>query len=163
MTLQLWGLTDMEIKLTQGQIALLDDADYELVSMYKWSAVKSNKYEYYATAFINGKSIRMHRYLLQATITDIVDHKNGNTLDNRRENIRLCTHQENQRNRHRTVGKSKYRGVTWTGNIKKWRARLTVDGRKIHLGYYTLEEEAAEAYDKKALAVFKEFASLNIK
>ena len=94
-----------EIKLTQNKIALVDDEDYELASSKKWYAAKDHN-TYYALSkesIGNGKvkTLRLHRFLLDAKIGQEIDHENGNGLDNRRENLRFCTHAENIKNSHR--------------------------------------------------------------
>ena len=91
-----------------------------------------------------------------------VDHINGNPLDNRKSNLRICTNAENQRNRgvnkNNTSG---YKGVCWAKQNKKWKARIKHNGKLIHLGYYKDKEEAARAYDKKAKELHGEYAYLN--
>jgi hypothetical protein len=93
-----------------------------------------------------------------------VDHINGNGLDNRKSNLRICTHQQNCENsRKRKKSFSKYKGVYWSKNAKKWVAQITIDGKSKHLGYFELEEDAAAAYDKAAVKYFGEFACLNFR
>lgn len=139
-----------EIILTQKQVAVIDDNDYKIVKDYKWYAIISKtKRTYYAASTINKKMVQMHRLILKASTGQLVDHIDGNGLNNLRENIRICNKTENNRNRHSTVGVSKYKGVTWHKPTKKWRARITVNSKKIHLGLFLLETSAAEAYDKK--------------
>ena len=106
---------------------------------------------------------RIHRLLLGATNPKMqVDHINGNKLDNRKENLRLATNQQNQHN----VGKRKnntsgYKGVSWYRKRKKWKAAIKHNKKSIHLGYYDTPEEASRAYDKAAVEFFGEFAHLN--
>ena len=91
-----------------------------------------------------------------------IDHINGNGLDNRKVNLRLCNSSQNQRNaRKRKSGTSRFKGVDWHKESKKWRARICVNRKRIHIGRYKSEFEAAQAYDKKAIELFGEFASLN--
>jgi hypothetical protein len=86
-------------------------------------------------------------------------------LDNRRENLRICTIQQNIRNSRKWKTKeqtSKYKGVTWKKEKSKWRAYICVDRKQIHLSYYNSEAEAAKAYNIAAIKYFGEFANLNI-
>lgn len=157
------------IKLTQGQFALIDDIDFERISQYKWHAVKaSNKHSWYANTNIwikkDGKkirySLRMHRFLLNTPKGKVVDHINGNGLDNRRENIRICDQKNNVCNAiaHRN-SISKYRGVSLQSG--KWKVQIQINKKKIHLGYFDSEEEAAQVYNKAAKKYHGEFARLN--
>ncbi len=120
--------------------------------------------------YIHNRQGGLHRQILNAPKGLWVDHKNGNTADNRRSNIRLCTPAENLRNRppmKASIVKkhgSKYKGLAWdyTGNYqKRWMAKICVDGKTHWLGCYATEEEAAKAYDKGALKYHGEFAKLN--
>ena len=90
-----------------------------------------------------------------------VDHRDHNTLDNRRENIRICTHAENMMNRQKGSG-SKPKGVSEFKRTEKLRARIKVKGKDIHLGYFDNEDDAALAYNVAALKYHGEFACLNI-
>lgn len=146
-----------EIPLTRGKVALVDDDDYAELSKYKWEFDGR-----YATSrrIERGKKIYMHRYILQPTKKEIVDHANGNKLDNRRDNLRIASFQQNSANSklhsHNTSG---YRGVyKWKGY---WRAAVTYRNKQISCGYYKNKEDAALAYNKKALELFGEFAKLN--
>jgi hypothetical protein len=154
------------ISLTQNKIALIDDEDFWLISQYKWYP-KRHRNTYYASANgprINGKrqTIFMHQLLLPSSKEQQVDHKNGNGLDNRRGNLRFATHAENMRNR---VGNktsfSKYKGVDWKKSNQKWRARIRVNNKELHLGCFFDEIEAAKAYDAAATKHYGEFAKLN--
>lgn len=149
-----------EIQLTRGAVAIVDDEDCEWLSAYKWYlsgdyALRSQK--------INGKytSVRMHRQIMgiDGLIDTVqIDHINGNGLDNRRCNLRLCTAQGNARNkRPNKKASSIYKGVYWHVRMQKWQSHLTCDGKIIHIGYFKSEIEAALAYNKKAKALFGEF------
>jgi type V secretory pathway adhesin AidA len=147
-------------------LVVFDDEDYELISNYKWFPAK-NYYTVYAIAHgptINGKreTIRMHRLILGATKDKLVDHKNRNGLDNRKENLRLCTATQNKYNQRAYTGSiSEYKGVTFDKETIKWRARISVENKRLHLGRFSSEKEAAEAYNKAAVEYFGEFALLN--
>lgn len=156
-----------EISLTQGHVALIDDGDYELVSVYKWcvhhvSFVKAGPY-----AINGGTQILMHRLILGATAGQQCDHRNGNGLDNRRANLRFCTTSQNQQNRRKQdhiCGKacsSVYKGVDWHKSSRCWRARIRHRGKQTYLGLFGNEYQAAAAYDTKAKELFGEFALTN--
>ena len=151
------------IKLTQGMVAMVDDEDFDMVSAYSWFANRINNI-YYASRKIrkeNGKrtDLRLHRFILGITDADVsVDHKNGNGLDNRRENLRVCTQANNALNRAINKNNSTgYPGVRWYESRKKFRADIQFNKRKISLGYFDDAVKASEAYDAKAKELFGEF------
>lgn len=110
------------------------------------------------------KAIYMHLEIMSVPDGMEVDHINGNGLDNRRENLRLCTRAQNRMNSVKRIGKSStFNGVYWHKNCRKWRASLKLDGKEIHIGYFNTELDAAEAYDEKAFELFGEFAKPNFK
>lgn len=138
--------------------ALVDDADLELVSQYTWwlhnGYARTDKQ-------VNGKRrhIFMHKLILEELPKGMVrDHANGNRLDNRRSNLRVCTQQQNSRNAA-GYGPSGFRGVSKYGD--KWRAYISLNGKRLYLGLYDDPKEGAEAYNKAALQHFGEFARLN--
>lgn len=158
----------MEIQLTQGKVALIDDADAALVSGNKWHLQVIRQRGYVKTYAARARRpedgpgvavILMHRVLTGARQGQYVDHKNGDGLDNRRENIRACTPQQNAANAQRQQGSSGYRGVHKCCN--KWRARISWQDTMISIGRFTTALEAAHAYDQKAKELFGEFATLN--
>jgi hypothetical protein len=141
-----------QVLLTQGKVALVDDEDFETVSQYRWFA-QFDRYNWYAVRQAprkNGKQkpIRMHNFLLQPKEGFEVDHINHDGLDNRRENLLVCSHAENLRNWSKARGVSKYIGVSWCNTHKKWKARINVDGKRISLGYFSSEKEAISAIEK---------------
>jgi hypothetical protein len=158
-----------KIHLIRGLYALVDDEDYERVSQYKWSISSSGGYDYPHTPIrIEGKIkyIKMHRFIMNADIDTLVDHKNKDTLDNRKCNLRLCTKSENMRNRAMSKNnKSGYKGVRYypfgRRKYKVWKAQIGFNRKYISIGYYHTKEEAALAYNEKAKELFGEFASLN--
>jgi hypothetical protein len=140
-----------EIKLTKGQVTIVDDDDYEELSKYKWYFDG-----FYAVRYEDGKLIFMHRQIVNAPKGLVVDHINRNKLDNRKSNLRLCTHRQNAVNsKHRN--NSGYKGVYYDRCLKKYVARI---GRK-HLGTFATVEEAAKVYDEHAKQLYGEFAYLN--
>lgn len=148
-----------EIRCTKGMIALVDDEDFELVSQFKWQAIFKGKTYY---AFTGRPGIRMHRMILGLTDPRIgVDHKNHNGLDNRRENLRISTQQDNVRNQRARKGTSKYKGVFFEKSTGKYKAAISVNYKTINLGRFFNELDAARAYDEAAKKYFGNFAVLN--
>lgn len=156
-----------EIKLTQGQVAFVDDEDYERLSQYKWSAIKASpKHPWYAVTNMHTekgrRSVRMHRVLLGAKSGDVIDHIDGNGLNNTRANLRFCSQSENVRNaRKHNASVSKYKGVTPAPQNGRWRAQIQFGGKKIPLGTHASEEMAAFVYNCAALQYFVPYARLN--
>jgi len=113
--------------------------------------------------WINGKYTFMHRYILGAPSDKQVDHINGSGIDNRRDNIRLCTKAQNAHNsRTPKDNKSGYKGVFWDERISKWVSQIGFGGELIRIGYFTDIIKAAQAYDDKARELFGEFARPNL-
>lgn len=158
-----------EIFLTQGKVTLVDDADYEWLNQYNWYAAKQHSGNYYAVRQIptvNGKqnTIFMHRQILGLEWKNKQqgDHQNHNTLDNRQDNLRICTNQQNQMNQKpKRNTSSQFKGVSWNKNAKKWQANIRINKELKHLGYWILEEVAALRYDMVAIREHGEFAHLN--
>jgi len=150
------------IELTQGKVALVDDEDFHYLSQWTWHASKHGK-KYYAenTSYRKNKSPKitlMHRLILEAKQ---IDHIDGNSLNNQKENLRACNKSQNAANQISRRGTSKYKGVCWCKRNNKWLAKITVNYKCKHLGYFINEIDAASAYDHAALEYFGEFASLN--
>lgn len=148
------------IKLTQGKVAFVDNIDYEWLNQWKWRALK-NWHTYYA---IRSKDpIAMHRLILGLTKGDgkQTDHINFNGLDNCRQNIRIVTRSQNNHHRRSFSGSSLYKGVTWQINRGKWQAQIRYNNKRIYIGTFRNEIDAAKAYNKKANELFGEFAHLN--
>lgn len=109
----------------------------------------------------------MHRFIIERKLKHKIpkgmecDHKNGNGLDNRRNNLRLATPSQNRINSNKKIGISGYRGVRWDKHRKRWRADIQFEGRKISLGRSLLKEECAKLYDKKAKELYGKFAFIN--
>jgi len=153
------------IRLVSGDHeALVDASDYPWLSMHRWYATTNPRSEsVYATTKIKGKNVKMHRLLLHPASHVHIDHINGQTLDNRRSNLRPATPTENGRNStKRIIGASAYKGVSpCRSKMNSWRSYIVVGGRQIHLGVFGSELEAAEAYDIAASMLFGEFARTN--
>ena len=153
------------IQLTQGRVAIVNDADCEWLSQWKWSTVKG-RFTYYARRSIwkNGKRtyVRMHRVILNTPPGKQTDHINGDGLDNRRGNLRVCTNSQNQMNsRKRLNCSSIYKGVYWDSCTRRWRALIRHNKRLKSLGRYDTQREAAMAYDEAAQRLFEGFALPN--
>ncbi len=160
------------IPLTRGQFAKVDDEDYESLSKFKWHARydKTTK-SYYAgrTGYCGKrkyKTILMHRSINCAKQGELVDHKDHDTLNNQRSNLRTCTNSQNCANsRKLKITKNKYKGVTRVAeDVNKtnpYLASLKHEGKIIYLGYYKTEVEAMEAYNDAAIKHHGEFAHLN--
>ncbi len=147
------------IPLNHGLEAIVDDEDYEELSKYKWYVGLPG------LDVMRARGILMSREIMKAPDGLEVDHKDGNGLDMQRSNLRLCTSSQNNQNRKKRKGTtSKYKGVFgWTG---RWQVGIKLQDTfgqtsKKHLGYFTVEEEAAKTYDEAARKHFGEFACLN--
>lgn len=155
----------LEIQLTKNQKVLVDKNLYEDLNKNKWYTMNcSGKYYAARTIKIDGKkkTILMHRYIMNAPKNKVVDHINGNTLDNRIENLRICSHKENIRNSKKCKNNtSGYTGVFFYKRTKRWQSCIGVNNKIINLGYYDTKEEAALAYNEAAIKYFGEFAKLN--
>jgi hypothetical protein len=153
------------IPLTNSTLfALVDDEDYEQVSEFKWRLAKAKMVDGYAIHGHGGRDALMHNMLMRPPKGLEVDHRNGLGLDNQRHNMRYATRSQQCMNRHRgnkRKGTSKYKGVRWWKAGSRWQARIKVNQKEIHLGYFTQELDAALAYDKAALDLFGEFANTN--
>lgn len=156
-----------EIPLTQGQFAKVSPSRYWELSKFRWYAGWSNyTRSFYAQRKVrlsDGRRVvqRMHREVLGVEFGDRreVDHINGDTLDNRDENLRFANRSENQRNRGKQKSnKSGFKGVSWNKEWKKWRAEIRIHGKAIILGYHLTPEAAHEAYCQAAKHYHGEFA-----
>lgn len=149
-----------EIALTRGYTALVNDKDYDRVSLHKWCASASRHTQYAQTkipAKVQGKYITvwMHRFIMQAGKGDIVDHRDRNGLNNTRNNLRLVTAAVNNIGYDsRTNSTTGYRGVYWREKNKKYLASISIEGKAKYLGLFTSVEEAARAYEKAAVELY---------
>lgn len=147
------------IPLSKGKFAIVDDEDFERVNQFKWGLLQGR----YAQRNASAKNPygRMHRFILQAPPELNVDHINGNGLDNRKCNLRLCTQAQNVQNSK--MPKTNVSGFKGVSQVKSgnWRAQISVDNTSKALGTFKTKEEAARAYDRAALEYYGEFARLN--
>jgi len=147
--------------LYKGKVfsVMLDNKDEGLYNQHVWHLSKQGNF-LYVEAWVGNKRITLHRLLLGFPMSH-TDHKNGNTLDNRRRNLRECTHAQNQWNRQFSSGRSKYKGVSWCSSTNKWKVRVKKNRKEYWVGRFDSETEAAKEYDKKAVELFGSFARLN--
>ncbi len=157
---------------TYGEKELLyDDEDQNFVGKYTWYLAKfKHSHSFYARTHIytpeNKRTVKLfHRLLLNINNSHIlIDHKDHNGLNNQKENLRICNTHQNMGNRRIQSGSSRFKGVSRLSDRKSakiWKAQIRIDSEKTYLGVYTVEEEAARAYDAAARIYFGKFASLN--
>lgn len=148
----------MRVELTQGKVAVIDAADAALVGKYRWRASRHSRNVWYATTTIGRKTVYMHRLLLPDAV--MVDHTNGDGLNNRRENLRPCTQAQNLHNsgmsKRNTTGN---KGVHFDKSRNKWAANIGIEGRMINLGRFTTKDEAVAARKAAELKYHGDFAS----
>lgn len=152
-----------EIPLTKGKVALVDDADYERLSQFKWSCDRG--YAVRAGKKCGGKykKIYMHREIMNTPNGEETDHINLCKTDNRRENLRNCSRSQNQSNSFKySNNTSGFKGVTWNSQKGMWMAQLMKNRKHIYLGLFENPKDAALAYNAGALLHFGEFAKLNV-
>ncbi len=151
------------IKLSKGKCATVDAEDFEGLNKHKWYIKEGGTDTFYAVRKKGGVIVYMHRQLMPVPKGLYVDHINRDGLDNRKANLRAATHSQNCRNRRKMRGNysSRYKGVHWSEELKKWRANIRIDRKAIHLGYFTDEIEAGRAYDAAAKLRHGKYASLN--
>jgi len=140
--------------------AVVDEADLDLVLQYRWCPEWKHD-RFYVGGYIDGKNISLHRFLTGAPKGMPVDHANGDGLDNRRSNIRVCTPSQNGANKKGSGKTSRYKGVWYVKRLGRWSASIKHNQKAKSLGYFETEQEAARAYDVAALEAFGDFALLN--
>jgi hypothetical protein len=149
------------IPLTQGKVVLVDDADYERVIGLSWYVLHTRGRWYAAHHSVGRGRFYMHRFLLNAPADVQVDHWDMDGLNNQRYNLRLAPGSGNYGNRDKKCNNtSGFKGVH-LHNGRYIRSRIKCEGRVYHIGYFATYEEAARAYDAKAVELFGEFARTN--
>jgi len=166
---RLWkyGSAYRRIYLGEGKFTMVEPGDFYWLNNYHWS-VNGRRERPYAVRYVHLsrdkiKTISMHREIMNFPKGRLVDHENGYTLDNRRDNLRTATREENAHNKGKTRTKtsSKFIGVYFDKNKNRWIVRIMYNYRKIYVGTFKDEIEAARAHDEAALKYHKEFAKLN--
>lgn len=149
------------------KIITVDTEDYDKIKNYKWSVNKDGNTFYahaYGRKINNSKTLIMHRFILDAKKNNMIDHINGNGLDNRKTNLRECTKSQNGYNR--TCQKygisSDYKGVCYSKKDQKYTVRIGIDGKRISLGNYDTDDQAAIAYNVACIKYHAEFARPNL-
>ena len=162
-----YGYFFRRIYLGEGEWAILDQEDYYRFGNSKWG-IEGKKDKFYAVRNVkNGdkkvRTERLHREIMDAPKGLLVDHRNGNSLDNRRANLRLATHAQNMHNRKKikTKTSSQYIGASLDKRSGRWASKIRCHGKKVHLGCFGSDIEAAKAYDEAAKKYHGEFARLN--
>ncbi len=155
-----------KIKLTKNKFSLVDDSDFDMLNKLKWHSYYDG-YNWYAlhTKRLPGnkfKSFQMHRLLLNPSSSKvIIDHKDGDGLNNQRSNLRLCTHSENMKNRRSMkISISGLKGVSWNKKSNKWEARIMSNRKNFYLGGFDSKIKAYDAYCKGCFKYHGKFARI---
>lgn len=156
-----------EIPLPQGKVVLVDDEDYDWLNQWNWRAHRAHDADMFyvirRTFKHEGRRVvAMHRQILGASPGELVDHRDGNSLNNQRSNLRFCDWFQNNWNRRKGVRNSSgYKGVYWHKTNNSWAAQIVFKGHKLHLGLFPNPIEAARTYDVAAFEHYGDFAVLN--
>lgn len=150
-------------ELPSGDVCVMDFADAKRFESHRLYMMAGNPQRRYVMLWHPDRRIEyLHRAIMSAPLGVSVDHINGDTLDNRKSNLRLATSSENGANVPKREGtSSRFKGVCWDKNGHRWKAHIGYQGKRVHLGYFVDEEEAARAYDRVARTLFGEFARTN--
>ena len=154
-----YGAIMKEILLTKGQVAFVDDEDFDLLNQWKWQArFNKGSNSYYASRYIGGrgnrKYVAMHRVVMNAADTEIVDHIHHNTLDNRKSELRIVNKSLNGIN---TTASNK--GIYWDKQASKFKAQMKCAGKVIDLGFFDTVEEAINKRDEYSKKLFESYAN----
>jgi hypothetical protein len=158
-----------EIFLTQNQVAIVDDEDFDRVNKFKWCARwNRNEKSFVAMRGVTQNTkilnpyILMHRFIVGARKGMFVDHINHDTLDNRKQNLRVCTNSENCMNRNIEIrNTSGYKGVSFNKVSNKWIAYIKKNQKQVYLGRFENKKDAAIAYNERAIIEHGKFALIN--
>mgnify|MGYP001569182729 CR=1 FL=1 len=152
-----------QIELTQNKYTLVDDEDFAYLNQWKWHFNKSRKNDVgRAARIVNRKMIYMSRLIMNPPKNKQIDHIDGNSLNNQKENLRVCSNAENLRNRSKQRNNfSGFKGVSWDKSRNNWRVAIQINKKDMFLGRFKTKEKAALTYNKAAKKYFKMFARLN--
>lgn len=155
-----------KIPLTKGKHALVDTEDYDELNKQKWHCAARAGGKFYAKTWNKVSKrpyyIMMHRLIIKCPPDMDIDHINNNGLDNRKENLRICTRSQNLANKGKGANnKSGYKGVHWDKRAKKWYAGICFNRKRIFIGYFHNVLNAADAYDEVAIKYHGKFAKTN--
>lgn len=155
-----------EIKIVKSEeMVLVDDEDYERALLHDWR-ISSGKFSFTVSTYILVGEVRTYPSMasfIMKTSGILYDHIDRNPLNNQKYNLRVCTHAQNSYNTEKSIGNhtSQYKGVSWKTQSRRWCAQITYNKKKMHLGLFKDEREAARCYNKAAKELFKEFAFIN--
>lgn len=149
------------IPLTKGLFAIVDREDAEMLSNFKWFSSKSKNHIYALCCLSGDTKVQMHRMIMNCPDGYVIDHINGNSLDNRKANLRICTHAENCRNQKKMAGSKTKKGVSYHKGNKRWRARIGVNQKQISLGCFDSEELAHAAYEAASKNIHGEYGNVS--
>lgn len=148
------------LALTQGKESIIDLSDLQRVLRHRWCAARTGAL--YVQGRVEGKMLPLHRFIMRPAASVEIDHKNGDGLDNRKSNLRVCPGTENRFNLKRySNNTSGFKGVSWNRRCGKWISYISSGGRRRHLGLFRSKHKAARVYDAEARILFGEFARLN--
>jgi len=162
-----FGYSFRRIYLGEGEWTIIEPEDYYRLKNFKWCAVGNGNKFYAVRNIVTGpgrtKPVGLHRAIMKPPPGILVDHINGNGLDNRRANLRLATRSQNAHNKQKTKSKtlSRLKGIFFDSRRGKWYARIKINGNSVHLGSFADELAAGRAYDEAAKKYHGEFACLN--
>jgi hypothetical protein len=153
----------IQVPISRGLVTLIDDQDASTVLPFRWYAVPASRPVglFYARRNVGRAGLFLHRALLNAAAGLVVDHINGDGLDNRRANLRVASHWQNALNSRQRVGAFGYRGVQRSDPSCRFKAVIYIKGRATYRGGFDTPEAAARAFDAMAREHYGEFAVLN--